>query len=383
MDPWTADKVAKSKAAHGVGIIEIAAEGGSWRVVPGVAVRPAHHRRHADRARRPGGGARVDEDRRRSRGADRARHVQQLLVRQDAVGDVPDLRGERHAVFRAGLRRAHAPAAALRRRAQQGCVGFAGKIRSALRRRPLSQRAQPPRLGRRDRSDGPEVAAREANRAGADVARRRDGDAGARRPRGRLHGRRRLPHQVRAHLQVRQPAGVRARRAAPPPTATCSTTGRCTSRASTRAAPASGCRCAPAKACWTPRTGFRRRPRSSSTRARRRTWSGASFMDRPEWIAVHPQTKQVYCSLTNNSLRGKGKPPGGDAPLGADAANPRAPNAMGHIIRWREQDGDAAATKFLVGHFPARRRPGVARSAEARQRRRRRRVCAARRHRVR
>ena len=35
MDPWTADKVAKSKAAHGVGIIEIAAEGGSWRVVPG------------------------------------------------------------------------------------------------------------------------------------------------------------------------------------------------------------------------------------------------------------------------------------------------------------------------------------------------------------
>ena len=73
---------------------------------------------------------------------------------------------------------------------------------------------------------------------------------------------------------------------------------------------------------------------------------GGSFMDRPEWIAIHPQTKQVYRSLTNNSLRGKGKPPGGSAPLGADAANPRAPNAMGHIIRWREQDDDAAALKF-------------------------------------
>ena len=69
-------------------------------------------------------------------------------------------------------------------------------------------------------------------------------------------------------------------------------------------------------------------------------------MDRPEWIAVHPQSKEVYCSLTNNSLRGKGKPLGGAEPLGADAANPRAPNAMGHIIRWREQDGDAAATRF-------------------------------------
>ena len=73
---------------------------------------------------------------------------------------------------------------------------------------------------------------------------------------------------------------------------------------------------------------------------------GGTYMDRPEWIAVHPQSKEVYCTLTNNSLRGKGKPPGGDAPLGADAANPRAPNAMGHIIRWREQDGDAAATQF-------------------------------------
>ena len=73
---------------------------------------------------------------------------------------------------------------------------------------------------------------------------------------------------------------------------------------------------------------------------------GGSFMDRPEWIAIHPQSKEVYCSLTNNSLRGKGKPPGGDAPLGADSANPRAPNAMGHIIRWREQNGDAAALQF-------------------------------------
>jgi secreted PhoX family phosphatase len=67
---------------------------------------------------------------------------------------------------------------------------------------------------------------------------------------------------------------------------------------------------------------------------------GATKMDRPEWIAVHPRTKEVYCSLTNNSQRGAA----GQAP--ADAANPRAGNVFGHIIRWREAGGDPASTRF-------------------------------------
>jgi hypothetical protein len=67
---------------------------------------------------------------------------------------------------------------------------------------------------------------------------------------------------------------------------------------------------------------------------------GATKMDRPEWVAVHPRTKEVYCALTNNALRGAA----GQAP--ADAANPRAPNVYGHIIRWREADGDPAATRL-------------------------------------
>ena len=62
---------------------------------------------------------------------------------------------------------------------------------------------------------------------------------------------------------------------------------------------------------------------------------GATKMDRPEWIAVHPQTGEVYCTLTSNRRRSV-----------ADAANPRAPNAFGHIIRWREAGGDAAASDF-------------------------------------
>jgi secreted PhoX family phosphatase len=67
---------------------------------------------------------------------------------------------------------------------------------------------------------------------------------------------------------------------------------------------------------------------------------GATRMDRPEWIAVHPGTNEVYCTLTNNSGRGTLQIPG------LNAANPRSNNVFGHIIRWREAGGDAAATTF-------------------------------------
>ncbi len=67
---------------------------------------------------------------------------------------------------------------------------------------------------------------------------------------------------------------------------------------------------------------------------------GATKMDRPEGIAVHPASGEVYCSLTRNSRRGLA-----DAP-GPDAANPRAANLFGHIVRWRENGGDAGAKDF-------------------------------------
>lgn len=68
--------------------------------------------------------------------------------------------------------------------------------------------------------------------------------------------------------------------------------------------------------------------------------AGATKMDRPEWIAVHPATNEVYCTLTNNSQRG-----GKDRP-GTDRANPRANNVFGQIIRWREAGNDPAGMKF-------------------------------------
>ena len=70
---------------------------------------------------------------------------------------------------------------------------------------------------------------------------------------------------------------------------------------------------------------------------------GATKMDRPEWISVDAQG-WVYATLTNNSNRG------GDKQPGVDAANPRANNTMGNIIRWKD-DGDFSGVQFSWNHF--------------------------------
>ena len=71
---------------------------------------------------------------------------------------------------------------------------------------------------------------------------------------------------------------------------------------------------------------------------------GATKMDRPEWLAIEPSTGWVYCTLTNNTNRGDpGRP-------GVDAANPRAHNKMGQIIRWHDE-GDFDGTRFTWNHL--------------------------------
>jgi secreted PhoX family phosphatase len=72
---------------------------------------------------------------------------------------------------------------------------------------------------------------------------------------------------------------------------------------------------------------------------------GATKMDRPEWIAVHPTTREAYCSLTNNSTRGT------DKGAAVDAANPREKNVYGHIIRWRDHGSDPRALRFAWDIF--------------------------------
>ncbi len=72
---------------------------------------------------------------------------------------------------------------------------------------------------------------------------------------------------------------------------------------------------------------------------------GATKMDRPEWITVMPTTRDVYITLTNNSRRGTtGQPP-------VDAANPRPENTFGHIVRWTEDGSNPTATSFRWSIF--------------------------------
>jgi secreted PhoX family phosphatase len=82
---------------------------------------------------------------------------------------------------------------------------------------------------------------------------------------------------------------------------------------------------------------------------------GATKMDRPEWLSIDPLSGWVYCTLTNNSQRGTaGKP-------AVDAANPRANNAMGQIIRWKDAgdfDGQTFEWNLLaLAGDPANERP--------------------------
>src|SRR5690606_21873119 len=71
---------------------------------------------------------------------------------------------------------------------------------------------------------------------------------------------------------------------------------------------------------------------------------GATRLHRPEWVAVDPQTKEVYLTLTNGS--------GNDAPVNSG----RNPNPYGHIIRFSESKSSDTVFRwdvFLLAGDPA------------------------------
>lgn len=93
---------------------------------------------------------------------------------------------------------------------------------------------------------------------------------------------------------------------------------------------------------------------------------GATMMDRPEWTGARPRTNgysdiEIYCTLTNNNRRGSAATPSANAADGStaaasarpavDAANPRANNLYGHILRWREDGKTVTATTFTWDIF--------------------------------
>jgi uncharacterized protein len=65
--------------------------------------------------------------------------------------------------------------------------------------------------------------------------------------------------------------------------------------------------------------------------------AGATKMDRPEWISTGADGWQ-YCTLTNNTQRATA------GRAGLNAANPIPQNADGHIIRWKDSNGNVGST---------------------------------------
>jgi uncharacterized protein len=90
--------------------------------------------------------------------------------------------------------------------------------------------------------------------------------------------------------------------------------------------------------------------------------AGATRMDRPEWVDVHPTNGEIYITMTNNSSR-RVAPTGSQTQV--DPANPRAytdvigatrtqnGNVNGHIVRMRDTAPDGVEFRWDVYLFGA------------------------------
>jgi len=91
---------------------------------------------------------------------------------------------------------------------------------------------------------------------------------------------------------------------------------------------------------------------------------GATTMDRPEWVAAHPNKAEIYCALTNNKNRGK-KPNAGGDQTPATGPNPRSENNYGQVVRWRPAGNDHTAANFEWDLFVMAGNPTVHKDAYA------------------
>ncbi|TVO37986.1 PhoX family protein [Vibrio algivorus] len=91
----------------------------------------------------------------------------------------------------------------------------------------------------------------------------------------------------------------------------------------------------------TPENGFNSQADVLIFARKAATQVGATTMDRPEWVAVHPDNEQVFCTLTNNKYRGVRD----DQEV--NPANPREDNIYGHIIRWQPKNGKHDSEQFF------------------------------------
>lgn len=91
---------------------------------------------------------------------------------------------------------------------------------------------------------------------------------------------------------------------------------------------------------------------------------GATTMDRPEWVAAHPDKPEVYVALTNNTSRGRKPNRGGDEMV-LNGPNPRAENKYGQILRWRPDGHDHGADTFTWDLYVMAGNPALHRGPDA------------------
>ncbi len=90
----------------------------------------------------------------------------------------------------------------------------------------------------------------------------------------------------------------------------------------------------------------------------------ATTMDRPEWVAANPNKAEVYCALTNNKNRGKKPNAGGDL-TPAGGPNPRSANNYGQIVRLHPDGDDHLSASFDWDLFVMAGNPTVHKDAYA------------------
>ena len=252
---WSAEKVRKAQAAHGVSVIEVRPRGGGWRGRAAVAAtRGASPPTRRCAISGPAAGP--------MRCRPRSIHPAARCSAPSTTARTATRRGAPTSPARRTANGYFVNAGAItaeHRRygiTAQGARLPLARVRRALRRRRSTRTSRTASAGWSRSIPTIRIDAGEAHRARPLQARGRASVGRGRRARRRLHGRRRA---LRVHLQVRVRAPRATRRTARR-TATCSTTARSTSRGSTTTAPATGSRSCTGRTASPRRTASRARP---------------------------------------------------------------------------------------------------------------------------
>jgi secreted PhoX family phosphatase len=344
--------VRKAQAAHGISVIEVEQQASGWQVV-----RPSRYARRITANTPFAIGGPAAGHALMKTAADPAGRTVLGTINNCASGKTPwgtYLSGEEN--WANYFTAADTPTAHERRWGIRKATWYRWPEFDPLRHRAPPQRVPTALAGSSKSTRWTRTARRQAHRAGPRRPRRRLGGGDAGRARGGLFGRGRA---LRVHLQVCQPRPHRTGRrgkTARKPTPTCWTTARCTWRASTPTARGRWLPLVHGQGPLTAANGFADQGEVLIKARQASDLLGATKMDRPEWLAIDPASRWVYCTLTNNSARGAPGQARASTPPTRAPTTPWARSSAG--ARTGDFDGDSFEwNHLLLAGDPANERP--------------------------